>query len=273
MVIYRSATNSGKDDLSEWKTLSNIIFSEDSPWKQSIKHRYVSWKSPSNNRLNSKLQKWMLIVAVKLTATDAMGFVIFSIASKPSLERRSFVWPGSGSTMGKLCTQTLDKDKGMIAWGKNSVIQYPRGGDKNKNKEYNRSNTKKVGHYYNKSTMITREESQSQNTELAYISWTTQIKTTHYMFFSALPIKDNFTHLHTTTWDKYSLECSVIAVHTFAVPSLFIHIVKGELFRLFAIRISAELSLCKLLWASHEIFCILTTKMPLPNWQKNIISY
>lgn len=39
---------------------------------------------------------------LSLTATAAIGFVIFSIASKPSLERRSFVWPGSGSTMGNL---------------------------------------------------------------------------------------------------------------------------------------------------------------------------
>jgi hypothetical protein len=33
----------------------------------------------------------MFIAAIKLTATDAMGFVILSIASKPSSERRSFV--------------------------------------------------------------------------------------------------------------------------------------------------------------------------------------
>lgn len=39
---------------------------------------------------------------LSLTATAAIGFVILSIASKPSLESRSFVWPGSGSTMGNL---------------------------------------------------------------------------------------------------------------------------------------------------------------------------
>lgn len=55
----------------------------------------------------------IFITAVKLTATDAMGFVIFSIASKPSGERRSFVWPGSGSTMGKLCAKKLDKESGI----------------------------------------------------------------------------------------------------------------------------------------------------------------
>lgn len=49
----------------------------------------------------------MLIAAAKLTATDAMGFVIFSIASNPSGERRSFVWPGSGSTMGKLYVKKI----------------------------------------------------------------------------------------------------------------------------------------------------------------------
>lgn len=37
-----------------------------------------------------------------LTATAAIGVVIFSIASRPSLDRRSFVWPGSGSMIGNL---------------------------------------------------------------------------------------------------------------------------------------------------------------------------
>lgn len=39
---------------------------------------------------------------LKLTATAAIGVVILSMASNPSLERRSFVWPGSGSTIGNL---------------------------------------------------------------------------------------------------------------------------------------------------------------------------
>lgn len=38
----------------------------------------------------------------KLTATAAIGLVILLIASSPSLERRSFVWPGSGSMIGNL---------------------------------------------------------------------------------------------------------------------------------------------------------------------------
>jgi len=37
------------------------------------------------------------------TETAAIGFVIRLMASKPSLERRSFVWPGSGSMIGNLC--------------------------------------------------------------------------------------------------------------------------------------------------------------------------
>lgn len=51
------------------------------------------WKCQSTN-----VTKEHLI----LTATAAIGLVILSIASKPSLERRSFVWPGSGSTIGNL---------------------------------------------------------------------------------------------------------------------------------------------------------------------------
>lgn len=39
---------------------------------------------------------------LKLTATAAIGVVILLMISKPSLERRSFVWPGSGSTIGNL---------------------------------------------------------------------------------------------------------------------------------------------------------------------------
>lgn len=39
------------------------------------------------------------------TATAAIGVIIRLMASKPSLERRSFVWPGSGSIIGNLYMQ------------------------------------------------------------------------------------------------------------------------------------------------------------------------
>ena len=38
----------------------------------------------------------------QLTATAAIGESILWIASKPSLDRRNLVWPGSGSTIGNL---------------------------------------------------------------------------------------------------------------------------------------------------------------------------
>lgn len=46
---------------------------------------------------------------LSLTATAAIGVVILSMASKPSLERRSFVWPGSGSTIGNLYVPKMHK--------------------------------------------------------------------------------------------------------------------------------------------------------------------
>lgn len=44
----------------------------------------------------------ILMTMLKLTATAAIGVAILSIASKPLLERRSFVCPGSGSIIGNL---------------------------------------------------------------------------------------------------------------------------------------------------------------------------
>lgn len=63
-------------------------------------------------------------VAVKLTATAAIGVFILSIASKPSLDRRSFVWPGSGSTIGKLHTENwkiIIKGAYNMAWMYNAL--------------------------------------------------------------------------------------------------------------------------------------------------------
>jgi hypothetical protein len=46
--------------------------------------------------------KWQTAYKFKLTPTMAIGFSILRIASRPCSERRSLVWPWSGSTIGNL---------------------------------------------------------------------------------------------------------------------------------------------------------------------------
>lgn len=53
---------------------------------------------------------------LNLTATAAIGFCILSIASNPSLEMRSLVWPGSGSTIGNLKEKIKMVTKWIDGW-------------------------------------------------------------------------------------------------------------------------------------------------------------